>query len=181
MEPISTENSKHRITINFQNTSLSFPDPKAFKAYREEHKNDMFYDKRNGIWCLQPTQNFEMYLNYLNYLNANYRDWQSAGYFDMGMIPYIMWPSFMESTIALDLMKQLAKQADVNLIQVYGTSFLKSSYAVNGADYWMFREDAVKLARFIEHKFGKPVAIQTPEDAKLTEIVKVLDMIDKGL
>ena len=181
MQPNVDEKSKHRVTLNFKSTDLMFPDAKAFREYREEHKNDMLYDKRNGIWCICPTQNFEMYLNYLNYLNGNYREWQSFGYFDMGMVPYIMWPSFMESTIALELMKQLAKQAGVTLIQVYGTSFLKPTYAVNGADYWMFREDMVTLARFIENKFGKSVNIHTPEDAKLTEIVKVLDMIDKGI
>lgn len=173
------DKSKKRVTVNFESTDLVFPDAKAFNAYREEHGKNMHYDKRNGIWCINPTENFEMYLKYLNYLNANYKDWQNYGYFDLGMVPYIMWPSFMESTIAAELMKDIARKAGITLIQVQGTSFLKSSYMVNGADYWMFRDDMVTLARYIENVFKVPVNITCPEDARLTEIVRALDVFDR--
>lgn len=173
------EKSKKRITVNFESTDLVFPDAKAFNAYREEHGKNMLFDKRNGIWCINPTQNFYMYLRYLNYLNANYKDWQNYGYFDMGMVPYIMWPSFMESTMAAELMKEIARKAGITLIQVPGTSFLKSSYMVNGADYWMFREDMVTLARYIESRFNVKVDITGPDNARLTEIVRALDVFDR--
>lgn len=163
-----------RMTCNFRSSDLVFANDEEWAKYKEEHRSELKYDKRNDIYCLRPTLDFAMYLNYLNYLKANYKDWVNYGYFDMGMVPYIMWPSFMQDTEAIELMKEFARRAGVTITQMRGTSLLKPTYPVNGGDYWIFREDMVNLARFIEKLINVPINITCPDDAMLTSLIEGL-------
>lgn len=176
---MSSQLGNRRVTLNFKNMTMMFNSQKEWVAYRDEHKKDMMYDARNAIYCLCPTYDFEMYYNYLNYLNTNYAEWNSYGLFDMGMLPFIMWPSFMESTIAIELMKNVAQRAGVSVIYNQGTSFLKSSYSSSHAEYWVFRDDMLKIAQYIEKTFGEPVGISTVDNASILKVVAALDRIDK--
>lgn len=177
----SSEFKRKRMTANFISTDLMFYDEGDWKKFKEEHKGNLKHDRRNDIYCLNPTYDFSMYLNYLNYLKANYRDWINFGYFDIGMVPYIMWPSFMQDTEAIELMKEFARRAGVTIVQMRGTSLLKSTYPVNGGDYWIFREDMVALSRFVEKLTGVPIPITTPDNAILTTFIESMVTVERKL
>ena len=143
-----------RVTNNFQR--LMYDDGtflKDWNRWRDEQEkkgHKFIYDRRNNIYCMDPTMDYEMYYNYLMYLNSSYTEWRTYGYLDMGMVPYMMWPSFMDSSIVLEHMRGIARKIGITLIPVPGVSFLKDSYITNGTDYWVFREDLLKLARALE-------------------------------
>lgn len=143
-----------RVTVNFQ-ARLNYDGTlaKDWTKWREEQEklgNKFIYDRRNDIYCMNPTMDYEMYYNYLNFLNSSYNEWRTYGYLDMGMVPYMMWPSFMDSSNVLEHMRGVARKVGITLIQVPGVSFLKDSYVANGTDYWVFREDLLKLANVLE-------------------------------
>ena len=189
MESIIDEgkNITRRTTNNFvMLRDYNGSEADAFKVWKDKMITDKIpvaYDRRNNIYCVAPSMDFEMYYNYLQYLNSCSKDWLSYGYLDMGMVPYLMWPSFLEDSGVLEHMKAIAMLANVNLVPVPSVSFLKPSYVSNGTDYWIFREDLVKLARFMEEK--SPVykfpAITGPDTATLTNFIKPLADYAKSL
>lgn len=136
-----------RVTVNFKEW-YSFGDTESDKAKFKELQNKakadglmVKYDRRNNIYCINPTMDYEMYLNYCEYLNAHYNEWTNYGYFDMGMVPFLMWPSFMEYSNVIEQMREVARRVGVDLVKVPAVSFLKSGYSSIGIDYWIFRED----------------------------------------
>lgn len=185
---MAEKGSIKRVTNNFNMVCHYGPDSiKVFQKWKEEQIENgvpMIFDRRNDIYCVGPTFDYEMYYNYLMYLNANRSDWHGNGYFDMGMVPYMMWPSFMssraESSEVLEQMRNIARQFGINLVQVPSISFLKTSYSMNGLDYWIFREDLFKLCKCLEqispaYKFD----INSPEEATLSKFVYPLAQIAK--
>lgn len=176
------ENKKEytrRVTNNFKRLrNYDSSELQSFNSWKAEMINNnvpVVFDKRNNIYCVAPTMDFEMYYNYLQYLNESYNEWLSYGYFDMGMVPYIMWPSFIGNATVVDEMRNVAKMANVTLIDVPSVSVLKPSYTSYGTDYWIFREDLYKIAKYMEsvspiYKFG----IAGPEDATLSKFIKPL-------
>lgn len=143
-----------RVTHNFKrlmNDDGTFlKDWSRWRDSKEKEGHKFVYDRRNDIYCMDPTMDYEMYYNYLMYLNSSYNEWRTYGYLDMGMVPYMMWPSFMDSSTVLEYMRGVARKVGITLIQVPGVSFLKDSYVANGTDYWVFREDLLKLAMALE-------------------------------
>ena len=143
-----------RVTHNFQrviNDDGTFlKDWSRWRESKEKEGHKFVYDRRNDIYCMDPTMDYEMYYNYLVYLNSSYNEWRTYGYLDMGMVPYMMWPSFMDSSNVLEYMRGVARKVGITLIQVPGVSFLKDSYVANGTDYWVFREDLLKLSKALE-------------------------------
>lgn len=138
-----------RVTVNFKRFKVfGTEQDKEFNAWKEEaKKNNMqvAYDRRNNIYCVNPTMDYEMYYNYCTYLNESYAEWLHYGYFDMGMVPYLMWPSFMDQSAVLEQMRSVVRTVGIELVKVPAVSFLKSAYASNGTDYWIFREDLKML------------------------------------
>ena len=99
----------------------------------------------------------------------------NCGYLDMGMLPYLMWPSFMDSSSYLESMKRAAVQAGVDIIRVPSVSLLNKSYISNGTDYWIFKEDLYRLAKDMESKnsalnFG----FTNPDEVSTSAFVKEL-------
>lgn len=137
--------ANRRVTMNFKRFKVFGSEQDAeFNAWKEEVKKNnvpVTYDRRNNIYCVCPTMDYEMYYNYCTYLNECYSDWIHYGYFDMGMVPYLMWPSFMDQSSVLEQMRKIARTVGIDLVKVPAVSFLKSAYASNGTDYWIFRED----------------------------------------
>ena len=138
-----------RVTMNFKRYKVfGTEQDKEFNAWKEECKANnipVVYDRRNNIYCVNPSMDYEMYYNYCVYLNESYSDWIHYGYFDMGMVPYLMWPSFMDSSPVLEQMRKIVRTIGVDLVKVPAVSFLKTAYASNGQDYWIFREDLKAL------------------------------------
>ena len=116
------------------------------------------FDTRNNILCLNPTLNWTMYYNYLDYLNSVYREWLSYGYFDCGMLPYVMLPNIpttRRTDSIINMLNNWAKNAEVPTKVVPAVSFLKYSYKGSfGTDSWIFREDFIKVFNMIEEMTG---------------------------
>lgn len=174
-----------RVTMNFKRFKVfGTEQDKEFNAWKEEVRSSgvpVLYDRRNNIYCVNPTMDYEMYYNYCEYLNQSYNEWLHYGYFDMGMVPYLMWPSFMDQSTVLEDMRGIARRVGVELVKVPSVSFLKSAYTSNGTDYWIFREDLLTLCSALSqavpdvYTFG----IKNINDASLSEFLKPLAEISK--
>lgn len=127
----------------------------SFKEQLSKYRNMdnmlVCFDQRTKMWCVNPTNDFIMYYNYCDYINRYHNDWNTYGYFDVGMVPYIMWPRFIQSEKSevktrkiIDQFRDVAKALDVNLEPVKGVTFL-GSHSMFGIDYWVTREDMFKL------------------------------------
>lgn len=169
-----------RVTMNFKRFKVfGNEQDKEFAAWKEEaKKNNMnvAYDRRNNIYCVNPTMDYEMYYNYCNYLNESYMEWLHYGYFDMGMVPYLMWPSFMDQSAVLEQMRSVTRTVGIELVKVPAVSFLKSAYASNGTDYWIFREDLLALCWALNEvdPVLYPYNFGSPEQVTLTGFLKPL-------
>lgn len=172
--------SDKRVTNNFQRLMTFTGDQvKEFEKWKNEQKElgyKVQFDKRNNIWCVGPTMDFEMYYNYVMYLNSCYNEWLSYGYFDMGMVPYLMWPSFMDASPALEQMRNVARVVGVELIKVPSVSLLKNSYVSNGTDYWIFRDDLYQLCQYMSMVDSATYSynMSGPDDACLSKFLEPL-------
>lgn len=146
--------ANRKVTINFQRFKTFGPESdKEFKEYIEDSKSKggiVAYDRRNNIYCVNPTMDIVMYYNYCNYLNECYAEWLHYGYFDMGLVPYLMWPSFMDNSSILEHMRDFPRKVGIDLVKVPTVSFLKPAYQSVGVDYWIRREDLWLLAKSME-------------------------------
>lgn len=101
------------------------------------------FDERNGIICVDPSFNFECYINYIELLNSLRHKWVNFGYLDMGMVPLWYAPSFMHKGY-LDEVVKLADNFNIRYYVMPSTSVLKRSYK-DTEDLWVFRKDAAEL------------------------------------
>lgn len=129
-----------RVTINFVPANVS-SDAEADDLLRRCRENGRPYvfDRRNGIYCIEPTLDAKCYLNYLDYLNANYKDWRSFGYFDLGMIPLFIAPSFMQESLMNEL-EVIVSAWKIPIYTMRACSFLGTSY-FGVKDSWVMRSD----------------------------------------
>lgn len=132
-----------RITVNFKNvnaeTDAEVED--LLKRCRDNGRK-YFYDKRNGIYCIEPTFDAICYVNYLDYLNAHYNEWVSYGYFDLGLIPLFMGPSFMQEALMNEI-GMIISAWNVPIKPMRACSFLGRSY-FGPNDSWIKRTDFEK-------------------------------------
>lgn len=178
--------AEKRITNNFQRVRVfGAEQDKEFNVWKEEVKSKgipVAYDKRNNIYCVAPTMDYEMYYNYCNYLNESYSEWLHYGFFDMGMVPYIMWPSFMDQSTVLEDMRNVARTVGVDLIKVPAVSLLKPSYSSVGTDYWIFREDLMTLCNYLKQVDSSLYSynVQNINQATLSEFLRPLAEISRN-
>lgn len=185
MEEVDVIDSKvKRVTANFQRL-MNFDGSavKEWKKWREDQANNgvkVAYDRRNNIYCVGPTMDYEMYYNYLNYLNESYSEWVGYGYFDAGLVPYLMWPSFMDNSPVMEQMRSVARVAGIELIAVSSVSFLREHYPAS-TDYWVTREDLFKLAMYMHNASSEySFEFNSPDDVTLSKFVKPLAEISKS-
>lgn len=129
-----------RVTVNFKDAGVT-SDSAAEDLLRRcrEEKREYRYDRRNGIYCIAPTNDIVCYINYLDYLNSLYNEWKSYGYFDLGLIPLIMAPSFMQDTLMNDL-GVIVRAWSIPIYTMNACSFLGGSY-FGTKDSWVKRTD----------------------------------------
>jgi hypothetical protein len=171
--------NKKRITANFKDVRVF--DQDSLQEFNK-WKNDMIakgakviFDRRNNIYCIAPTMDYEMYYNYVMYLNAYHNEWVNVGYFDAGMVPYMMWPSFMDASPVMEQMRKLTRTLGIDLISVPSVALLKPTYIANGQDYWIFREDLYNLMKVMEKSSPEyRFDVSRPEDATLSKFLKPL-------
>lgn len=187
MEDINVLDTKvKRVTANFQRL-LNFDGSSIneWKKWREEQAAKgvkMAYDRRNNIYCIGPSMDYEMYYNYLNYLNECYSDWYGYGYFDAGLVPYLMWPSFMDNSPVMEQMRSVARVAGITLISVPAISFLREHYPASTVDYWVTREDLYSLAMFMQNASDDyHFDFNGPDDVSLCKFIKPLADISRAV
>lgn len=149
--------SKTYYTLNFDPERTISTDDESCKqlvASIKEKNQPCFYDRRNGVYCILPTFDWEMYYNYLMFLNTHHTEWKGQGYFDCGLIPFIMVPSFLSDIekagvsdanelIHNRLLKFAKRTTGVSPISVSSVSLLLPKAI--GYDYWIFRDSLKPL------------------------------------
>lgn len=105
------------------------------------------YDARLGITCHNPTFDAEMLLNYYDFINRNRDSWTSIGYLDMGMMPFIMFPTFMQYDEFVGPYLKFLNAFDIHGYQMRPVSFFNPRYGKRSTfkDVWVFKEDVAKV------------------------------------
>lgn len=106
-----------------------------------------FTDYRNGIVCINPTCDLECYLNYIELLNANRDKWKNVGYLDLGMVPILMAPSFMQSHL-LNVVTDIANSYKLPIYWLPPVSLMQDGCRLQTQDIWAFREDIARVAGY---------------------------------
>lgn len=139
-----------RVTLNFTRLrDMSDAEADELLNKCKESGRPYEYDRRNGIYCIEPTHDIYCYANYLDYLNSCYDEWQSYGYFDMGLIPLILAPSFMHELMTAELIK-IVEAWNIPIYNMRAVSFLGGSY-IGAKDSWVKRSDFVAVTGLPEN------------------------------
>ena len=109
-----------------------------------EYISSKLLDRRNNIEVVNLVPGIQSYINYLDLLMYLRGDWCSYGYLDLGMIPIIMAPSFMQEPIT-KLLLPVIKQSGLNIHSMPATSFLRKDTLTGTYEFWAFREDVGKF------------------------------------
>lgn len=111
---------------------------------------EKYYDSRNDIVCYGPSMDIQCYLNYIELLNGLRKGndstpgWVNFGYLDLGMMPLVMAPSFLQS----ELLKTFSEMKNVSEIKAYfmpPVSLLKGECKLPDKDVWVFKEDVARV------------------------------------
>lgn len=130
-------------TYNFK---LENYDYKKVPGYEGEFK-----DIRNGIVCVAPTFDLECYLNYIQLLNLHRDKWKSFGYLDLGMMPLVMAPSFMQTMIKPVLLEAM-RELKVDCWPLPPVSVMYESSRMPEEDIWVFKKDVARALNMDEDK-----------------------------
>ncbi len=97
-------------------------------------------DSRNNIETNFLIPGVQSYLNYLNLLMLMRDKWYSTAYLDLGMIPIIVAPSFMQEALVNSILPNFSKTG-LNIYPLPSSSFLSRNGYKGVAEYWAFRSD----------------------------------------
>lgn len=176
---------KRLLTVNFKNLEIvDATDSKALFNWRLEMQQQGFetivYDRRNFIYCAEPTGDFAMLRNYYELLNSLSTQWVNYDLFDQGYLPYIYWPSFRIDREGInDLLIQVAAKADCEIMEMPASSLFTKNRVTGLREYWIQREQLLKLMDWIEQnhsgiKFG-------PRDIDTVSMVQFVDAFSRDL
>ena len=155
------ELSKNRryLTTNFVfNREVSANDQSAISQWRtaraDEGIRNIAYDNKNGIYCANPTFDYECYYNYMTLLNQLNDRWVNYARFDQGYKPLVYLPSFWANPKITEDMLTLASCAGVSLEKVKGTGLLKPFTGGPGcSEYWVKNVDLSRIMEYAKQKF----------------------------
>ena len=174
-----TENFKlDRIVTSTEQSAL-----REWQLRYAKGQHRVCYDAKNCVFCADPTLNFRCYYNYMVFLNQIYDYWSNYGMFDQGFKPFIYLPSFWNNTAVSDTLMQMATIAGVNLERTRGISLMYPRKAAGPAEYWIYKDELVKLLKFAEEQFREKFGIEPtgkfdfgtkdPDNVKPTQLIKV--------
>lgn len=123
-------------TYNFRTQEYTYSYPPIYK--------DEFRDGRNGIICVNPSVNIECYINYIDLLNGLTSQWKSAGYLDLGMMPFVMLPSFMPQQMKPALVA-LASNIGLPCYDMPPVSVMFAACKMPEEDIWVLKSDVAKI------------------------------------
>lgn len=147
---------KRLLTVNFKNLKIiDATDTKALTLWKaqmyENGAKEIVYDRRNYIYCAAPTGDFKMLQNYYELLNSLSMQWVNYDLFDQGYLPYIYWPSFRVDREGInDLLIKAAAEADCEIMEIHGTSLFTKSKIAGLREFWIHREQLLKLMDWLE-------------------------------
>ena len=176
---------KRLLTVNFKNLQvIDAADNKAFTNWKadmiEAGHEYIAYDRRNFIYCASPSGDFRMLQNYYELLNSLSLQWTNYDLFDQGYLPYVYWPSFKVDREGInEVMVKIASEADCEIIERPATSLFTKSKVAGLREYWIHREQLLKLMDWIEAnpnglKFG-------PRDINTVSMVQFVGAFAKNV
>lgn len=180
-----------RITNNFVDLNLNIQTPAEYnnwkkKVLEEDDHNVVCIDKRTQIVCLNPTHDVDMLLNYSKYINDHYSEWKSFGYFDIGMVPFKLWPDFgqTEKFIELqDMYMRIITYYNIDCYTFQSTSFFDPKPRSIVKDVWIYRDGMLNLMHKMKHEFTDNIDFKCDsiEDATLTNFLTGINGMLKAI
>lgn len=111
----------------------------------------VLFDRRNMVYCANPTFDYTMIYNYYMMLNDLYDDWVNIGRLDQQYLPYIYSPSFDVSNDITKSLQSIALRAHVNIYPSRKpTSFIHNGTLLALPEAWIKRKDLVILQEYLE-------------------------------
>lgn len=164
-----TDKSKRKtgyryLTNNFKDVqrvkASSDGDINAWKHQMLKTSEDrVLFDRRNLVYCANPTFDYTMIFNYYMLLNEIYDDWVNIGRLDQQYLPYIYSPSFDVANNITKSLQSMALKAHINIYpERKPTSFVHNSTLVALPEAWIKRTDLVKLQEYLE---ANPIPIDS--------------------
>lgn len=154
-------------------------------------KGNIVYDIKSRVYCANPTMDFNCYYNYMVLLNQTYDYWKNYGLFDQGYKPLIYMPSFWKSQVVPNTLMQMATIAGVNLERGPNVSLMGVNRTAGYSDYWVYKDQLVKLINFAETQFYDKFKIEPkgkfdfgtrePDSVRPTQLVKVYANLEREL
>lgn len=162
-ESLGEDTDRSRKKTGFRYLTNNFRDVQKVKASSESDINAwkhsmlktsddrVLFDRRNMVYCANPTFDYTMIHNYYTMLNEIYDDWINFGRLDQLYLPYIYSPSFDVANDITKSLQSIALSAHVNIYpEKKPTSFVHSSTLVALPEAWIKRADLVKLQEYLE-------------------------------
>lgn len=172
-ESLGEDTSKTRKKTGYRYLTVNFRDVQRVKASNDNdinawkhqmlktNKDRVLFDRRNMVYCANPTFDYTMIYNYYMMLNDIYDDWINIGRLDQQYLPYIYSPSF---DVANDITKSLQSIALSAHVNTYSerkpTSFVHNGQLLALPESWIKRTDLVKLQQYLE---ANPIPLKNGE------------------
>ncbi len=162
-ESLGEDTDKSRKKTGYRYLTRNFRDVQRVKASNDNDINSwkhqmlktsndrVLFDRRNMVYCANPTFDYTMIYNYYMMLNDIYDDWINIGRLDQQYLPYIYSPSFDVANDITKSLQSIALRAHVNIYpERKPTSFVHNGQLVALPEAWIKRTDLVKLQEYLE-------------------------------
>lgn len=118
----------------------------------EEMKNARV-DRRNNILCLEPTFDWDCWINYINLLNSVRDKWVNTSYIDMGMVPLLMAPTFMNESMVKPVYN-IVNQCGIRVYPTNPIPLMVEKTRSQTKDLWAFKSDVARVIGIPENKLS---------------------------
>lgn len=162
-ESLGEDTDKSRKKTGYRYLTRNFEDIQRVKASNDNDINSwkhqilktsddrVLFDRRNMVYCANPTFDYTMIYNYYMMLNNIYDDWINIGRLDQQYLPYIYSPSFDVSNDITKSLQSIALRAHVNIYpERKPTSFVHNGTLLALPEAWIKRDDLVRLQEYLE-------------------------------
>lgn len=162
-ESLGEDTDKSKRKTGYRYLTRNFRDIQRVKASNDNDINSwkhqilktsddrVLFDRRNMVYCANPTFDYKMIYNYYMFLNDVYEDWVNIGRLDQQYLPYIYSPSFDVANDITKSLQSIALRAHVNLYpERKPTSFIHNGTLVALPEVWIKRTDLVRLQEYLE-------------------------------
>ena len=162
-ESLGEDTDKSKKKTGYRYLTRNFRDIQKVKASNDNDINSwkhqilktsedrVLFDRRNMVYCANPTFDYTMIFNYYMMLNDLYDDWVNIGRLDQQYLPYIYSPSFDVANDITKSLQSIALRAHVNIYpERKPTSFIHNGTLLALPEAWIKRADLVRLQEYLE-------------------------------